>query len=100
MHVNNIDKSQFDAAWQALNQRLGDIEAQHGLGAALQALYDQQRAAGFVRDESTVFVEYHVMFYEERYAPNNWDYQHREIRRDEWDAATGELTKRERISQY
>ena len=56
--------------------------------------------AGFFRDESGVFIEYHVMNYEERYAPGNWDYQFREIRRDEWDATTGELTKRERVSQY
>lgn len=51
MHVNNIDNKQYATLWASLNERLGLIETQHGLGAALQALHDQQCAAGFVRDD-------------------------------------------------
>ncbi|MDH3714183.1 MAG: DUF4922 domain-containing protein [Gammaproteobacteria bacterium] len=51
MHVNNIDNKEYETLWASLNQRLGAIETQHGLGAALQALHNQQCAAGFVRDD-------------------------------------------------
>ena len=51
MHVNSVDKQQYEASWAALNRRLRGIERQHGLGAALQTLHEQQRAAGFVQDD-------------------------------------------------
>ncbi len=51
MTVNEIDKNTYTELWAALNERLAAVEADYGLGGALLALREQQRAAGFVRED-------------------------------------------------
>ncbi len=54
---------EFQAQWSAFNETLAALAAERGLPAAFDALYLQQKEAGFIRDDLAA-VERHSFFHE------------------------------------